>query len=153
MENLDKYFSMLEYFMYLLEILFKSFFFNSKFYTLCCEIDFVFNSVKKVDTREIPPQFFKISLDFDVLGWKPIAVYFFTMIITLLRGWKGLSNDPDTIKCQYLTGNGSDAGAASTTAVLKGDHWVLNGTKAWITNGYEAEASVVSIKTEERKSF
>jgi butyryl-CoA dehydrogenase len=37
--------------------------------------------------------------------------------------------------------------------VLKGDHWVLNGTKAWITNGYEAEASVVSIKMEESKSL
>ena len=32
-------------------------------------------------------------------------------------------------------GNGSDAGAASCTATLKGDKWVLNGTKAWITNG------------------
>lgn len=42
-----------------------------------------------------------------------------------------------------LTGNGSDAGAASTTARLDGDSWVLNGTKAWITNGYEAEATVV----------
>ena len=41
------------------------------------------------------------------------------------------------------SGNGSDAGAASTTAVLDGNHWVLNGTKAWITNGYEAEATVV----------
>lgn len=29
----------------------------------------------------------------------------------------------------------SDAGAASTTARLDGDSYVLNGTKAWITNG------------------
>ena len=43
----------------------------------------------------------------------------------------------------FMSGNGSDAGAASTTATLDGDSWVLNGTKAWITNGYEAEASVV----------
>jgi butyryl-CoA dehydrogenase len=35
-------------------------------------------------------------------------------------------------------GNGSDAGAASTTAVLKGDSYVINGTKAWITNAHEA---------------
>ena len=28
-------------------------------------------------------------------------------------------------------GNGSDAGAASTTATEDGDEWVLNGTKAW----------------------
>lgn len=29
-------------------------------------------------------------------------------------------------------GNGSDAGAASTNAKDKGDHWVINGTKAWL---------------------
>lgn len=40
-------------------------------------------------------------------------------------------------------GNGSDAGAAHTTARLEGNEWVLNGTKAWITNGYESEATVV----------
>lgn len=45
-------------------------------------------------------------------------------------------------------GNGSDAGAAATTAALKGDNYVLNGTKAWITNGYESEASVVMATTD-----
>lgn len=45
-------------------------------------------------------------------------------------------------------GNGSDAGAASTTAILKGDKWVLNGTKAWITNAFEAEAAVVLATTD-----
>jgi alkylation response protein AidB-like acyl-CoA dehydrogenase len=34
---------------------------------------------------------------------------------------------------------GSDAGAIRTTAVRKGDGYVLNGTKQWITNGGEAE--------------
>lgn len=45
-------------------------------------------------------------------------------------------------------GNGSDAGAASTVAKLVGDKWVLNGTKAWITNGKEAEAGVVFATTD-----
>ena len=41
---------------------------------------------------------------------------------------------------------GSDASGIQTTAVLDGDHWVLNGTKQWITNGGEAEIySVVAI--------
>ena len=31
-------------------------------------------------------------------------------------------------------GGGSDAGATRTTAVLDGDHWVINGSKAFITN-------------------
>jgi len=47
--------------------------------------------------------------------------------------------------CSIFTGNGSDAGAASTTAKFHNNEWVLNGTKAWITNGYEAEATVVCI--------
>ncbi|XP_052075075.1 short-chain specific acyl-CoA dehydrogenase, mitochondrial-like [Mytilus californianus] len=59
----------------------------------------------------------------------------------------------DKVGCFALSepGNGSDAGAASTTAVLQGDHYVLNGTKAWITNGYEAEASVVFATTDKNK--
>ena len=48
-------------------------------------------------------------------------------------------------------GNGSDAGAASTTATLDGDEWILNGTKAWITNSYESSASVVFATTDKSK--
>lgn len=48
-------------------------------------------------------------------------------------------------------GNGSDAGAASTTAKDMGDHWLLNGTKSWITNGYESEATVVFATTDKSK--
>jgi len=41
---------------------------------------------------------------------------------------------------------GSDAGAIRTTATRKGDGYVLNGTKQWITNGGEAETySVIAI--------
>jgi len=39
--------------------------------------------------------------------------------------------------------NGSDAAALMTTAKKDGDHYILNGTKAWITNGYEANAAIV----------
>ena len=45
-------------------------------------------------------------------------------------------------------GNGSDAGAASTTATLDGNEWIINGTKAWITNAHEASASVVFATTD-----
>ena len=45
-------------------------------------------------------------------------------------------------------GNGSDAGAASTTAIEDGSHWVLNGTKAWITNAKEADVTVVFATTD-----
>lgn len=45
-------------------------------------------------------------------------------------------------------GNGSDAGAASTTATKDGDDWIINGTKAWITNAHEASAAVVFATTD-----
>jgi len=41
---------------------------------------------------------------------------------------------------------GSDAGAVRTTAIRDGDHYVMNGTKQWITNGGEAEVySVIAL--------
>ncbi|MCB9640513.1 MAG: acyl-CoA dehydrogenase [Myxococcales bacterium] len=40
-------------------------------------------------------------------------------------------------------GSGSDAFALATTAKDCGDHWKLNGTKMWITNGGEASAYLV----------
>jgi len=41
---------------------------------------------------------------------------------------------------------GSDAGGVRTTALRDGDHYVLNGTKQWITNGGEAEVySVIAL--------
>ena len=45
-------------------------------------------------------------------------------------------------------GSGSDAGAARTTAVRKGDRWVLNGNKTFITNGHYADVAVVIAATD-----
>lgn len=42
---------------------------------------------------------------------------------------------------------GSDAGATKTTAVLKGGHWELNGTKCFITSASHAFASVITART------
>jgi len=51
----------------------------------------------------------------------------------------------ERLACFALTesGAGSDAGALETTATLQGDKYVLNGTKIFITNGAEAEITVV----------
>ena len=51
----------------------------------------------------------------------------------------------ERMACFALTesGAGSDAGALETSAVLKGDKYVLNGAKMFITNGAEAEIAVV----------
>ncbi len=46
---------------------------------------------------------------------------------------------------------GSDAGSIKTTAVKNGDHYVLNGTKQWITNGGEADIYTVIAMTHKSK--
>ncbi len=43
---------------------------------------------------------------------------------------------------------GSDAGSLQTTAVLDGDHYVLNGNKVWITNADAGEIYVVFASTD-----
>ncbi len=46
---------------------------------------------------------------------------------------------------------GSDASGIQTTAVQDGDHWVLNGTKQWITNAGEADIYTVIAITDRSK--
>jgi short/branched chain acyl-CoA dehydrogenase len=51
----------------------------------------------------------------------------------------------DTVGAYALSegGSGSDAFALATRAEDKGDHWVLNGRKLWITNAAEAGVFIV----------
>lgn len=46
---------------------------------------------------------------------------------------------------------GSDATSQKTTAIDKGDHYVLNGTKNWITNGGRADVYLVIAQTDKDK--
>ena len=46
---------------------------------------------------------------------------------------------------------GSDASKGTTTARLEGDHYVLNGSKVFITNGYVADVTVVFAMTDPSK--
>lgn len=46
------------------------------------------------------------------------------------------------------TGSGSDVVSMRTTATKKGNSWVLNGNKFWITNGPDADVLIVYAKTE-----
>lgn len=53
--------------------------------------------------------------------------------------------------CAYAVtepGAGSDVAGARTTAVKKGDDWVINGEKMWITNGGVADWYFVLAKTD-----
>ncbi len=45
-------------------------------------------------------------------------------------------------------GAGSDAASLRTTAVLDGDHYVLNGTKSWVTSGGFSGVYLVMAKTD-----
>jgi alkylation response protein AidB-like acyl-CoA dehydrogenase len=45
---------------------------------------------------------------------------------------------------------GSDATSQKTTAIDKGDHYLLNGTKNWITNGSSASTYIVIAQTDEK---
>jgi alkylation response protein AidB-like acyl-CoA dehydrogenase len=47
---------------------------------------------------------------------------------------------------------GSDAGNMKTTAVKDGDHWILNGTKSWITHGLSGDVAVVVARTGEPRA-
>jgi len=47
---------------------------------------------------------------------------------------------------------GSDAGGQQTKAVDKGDHWLINGAKIFITNGGYADVIVVIAMTDKAKS-
>lgn len=56
----------------------------------------------------------------------------------------------DRIGCYALTEPqaGSNAAALRTTAIRRGDRYVINGAKAWITNGGVAEAAIVYVQTD-----
>jgi alkylation response protein AidB-like acyl-CoA dehydrogenase len=47
---------------------------------------------------------------------------------------------------------GSDAGNMRTTAVKDGDHWIINGTKNWITHGRSGQVAVVIARTGEPRA-
>jgi len=59
----------------------------------------------------------------------------------------------ETLGAWALTeaGAGSDAAAIKTRAVRKGDYWVLNGSKMFITNGSLAQIAVVMAVTDPEK--
>jgi alkylation response protein AidB-like acyl-CoA dehydrogenase len=68
-----------------------------------------------------------------------------TFLLPFARGEK--------IGCYALTEPqaGSNAAALQTKAVKRSDRYILNGTKAWITNGGAADAAIVFVNTEPAK--
>lgn len=63
---------------------------------------------------------------------------------------KGIDdNGKLTLGCFGLTepGAGSDAGGTKTRAEKKGDHWLVNGRKAWITNPHYSKTCIFTART------
>ena len=66
---------------------------------------------------------------------------------------------PKLATCEWLgawgltePNTGSDAGNMKTTAIKDGDHWILNGTKCWITHGKSGDVAVVICRTGEPRA-
>ena len=49
--------------------------------------------------------------------------------------------------------SGSDVAGMKTTAVDKGDHWELNGTKTWISNAHVGDVGLVYAYTDRSKKY
>jgi len=61
-----------------------------------------------------------------------------------------LATSGDYIGCLAITepNAGSDVAGVETTATLSGDHYVINGTKTWISNGSIADAAFILVTTD-----
>jgi butyryl-CoA dehydrogenase len=109
---------------------------------------------------------FENCLAVEQLAWGCIAITT-TFAASALGGYPILLFGNEDQKAKYLpdiaagkrlvafglteAGAGSDASAIKTTAREEGDHWVLNGTKQWITNGGEAEIYTIIAMTDKHK--
>lgn len=66
---------------------------------------------------------------------------------------KGMDdNGKLTLGCFGLTepGAGSDAGGTKTRAERKGDHWLVNGRKAWITNPHYSKTCIFTARSNDK---
>ncbi|KIM84031.1 hypothetical protein PILCRDRAFT_819063 [Piloderma croceum F 1598] len=55
--------------------------------------------------------------------------------------------------CLSESASGSDAFALQTRAKKDGDHWIINGSKMWITNSYEAEIFLIFANIDPSKGY
>jgi butyryl-CoA dehydrogenase len=68
--------------------------------------------------------------------------------------WLRLLAKGEIIGCLGLTepGAGSDLRSVRTTATRKGNEWIIDGSKMWLTNGAEAGLAVLLCRTGDRHS-
>ncbi|MDJ0840909.1 MAG: acyl-CoA dehydrogenase [Acidobacteriota bacterium] len=86
-----------------------------------------------------------------------------TLVINALKNWGSdyiketyfpqLAGSKIGAYCLSEPSSGSDAFAMKTTAKDMGDHFVLNGSKLWITNGKEAEIFIIFANVAPEKGY
>lgn len=64
-----------------------------------------------------------------------------------------LSQDKVGSFCLSEPASGSDAFALQTRAKKEGDHWIINGSKMWITNSLEAEIFLIFANIDPSKGY
>jgi alkylation response protein AidB-like acyl-CoA dehydrogenase len=72
-------------------------------------------------------------------GPDPIRARFLRTIITGEESWCQLFSEP---------GAGSDLAGLTTTAVLDGDEWIVNGQKVWNTSAHHADFGLLLARTD-----
>jgi alkylation response protein AidB-like acyl-CoA dehydrogenase len=67
------------------------------------------------------------------------------------KKWLPRMASGEWLNCFSLSeaGSGSDAGAMKCRGELKGNEWVINGTKMWVTSGAEADIILLFCRTED----
>ncbi|MBE7436851.1 MAG: acyl-CoA dehydrogenase family protein [Spirochaetales bacterium] len=108
-------------------------------------VDFLYNVIVIEESSRIGNSGFFISLHADVIA--PYILHYASeeqkkrWLPGIIDGTKILAiamTEPDA---------GSDLGAIKSTAVRNGDHYILNGSKTFISNGYLADLVIVVART------
>ncbi|KAL5488386.1 hypothetical protein ACEPAI_6494 [Sanghuangporus weigelae] len=86
-----------------------------------------------------------------------------TLVNTIFRMWgtkeqkdkflTTLSNGSVGSFCLSEPASGSDAFALQTRARKEGGHWIINGSKMWITNSYEADVFLIFANVDPSKGY
>ncbi|HEY5852641.1 MAG TPA: acyl-CoA dehydrogenase family protein [Aldersonia sp.] len=110
--------------------------------------DFRFNAILIEELAAVGAQAVAMNLS----GFNDLVAPYFALLATDEQNdrWLAPMVTGDTIGAIAMTepGAGSDLAAITTTAIPDGDHFVLNGTKVFISNGILADTIIVVAKTD-----
>jgi len=108
--------------------------------------DFRFNAVMAEEVARAGVMSFGVNLHNDIC----IPYYLRYADDEQSRRWLPGLTSGESIAAIAMTepGTGSDLAGITTTAVLDGDHYVLNGSKTFISNGINADLVIVAARTD-----